>query len=149
MRCVRNVKKQNGKIMKKNKEQKKEMSMENEINFERCFNEGVAMCYGVKIAVVLHYFYLWYRQNEANGIGYYNGEYWIRKSIKECKDFFPYISESQLRRILRDMTDQGLLKATQFNHYVADRTKSYTLTEKAKSYLRFFGYDEHLEQEQW
>lgn len=99
------------------------------------FNVEIAEKYGVEKAVLLENFYFWIKKNQANKKNMHDGKAYTFNTASAFAELFPYIKERQIAKLLREMeSEDDLLLSGQFNNY--DRTKSYTLTDKA---LEMFG----------
>ena len=99
------------------------------------FNVEIAKQYGIEKAVILENFYFWIKKNQANKKNMHGGKAYTFNTASAFAELFPYIKERQIAKILREMENEDeLLLSGQFNNY--DRTKSYTLTDKA---LKMFG----------
>lgn len=99
------------------------------------FNVEIAKQYGIEKAVILENFYFWIKKNQANKNNMHDGKAYTFNAASAFAELFPYIKERQIAKLLREMeSEDDLLLSGQFNNY--DRTKSYTLTDKA---LEMFG----------
>ena len=99
------------------------------------FNVEIAKQYGIEKAVILENFYFWIKKNQANKKNMHDGKAYTFNTASAFAELFPYIKERQIAKLLREMEcEDELLLSGQFNNY--DRTKSYTLTDKA---LEMFG----------
>lgn len=99
------------------------------------FNVEIAKQYGIEKAVILENFYFWIKKNQANENNMHDGKAYTFNTASAFAELFPYIKERQIAKLLREMeSEDDLLLSGQFNNY--DRTKSYTLTDKA---LEMFG----------
>ena len=99
------------------------------------FNVEIAKQYGIEKAVILENFYFWIKKNQANKKNMHDGKAYTFNTASALAELFPYIKERQIAKLLREMeSEDDLLLSGQFNNY--DRTKSYTLTDKA---LEMFG----------
>lgn len=99
------------------------------------FNVEIAKQYGIEKAVILENFYFWIKKNQANKKNMHDGKAYTFNTASAFAELFPYIKERQIAKLLREMeSEDDLLLSGQFNNY--DRTKSYTLTDKA---LEMFG----------
>jgi hypothetical protein len=99
------------------------------------FNVEIAKQYGIEKAVILENFYFWIKKNQANKKNMHDGKAYTFNTASAFAELFPYIKERQIAKLLREMeSEDELLLSGQFNNY--DRTKSYTLTDKA---LEMFG----------
>lgn len=104
------------------------------------FNSEIAKDYNVDIAILVSSFDFWIERSIANKINNHDGSYWTYNSMKALSEMFDYFSESQIRRILNKMVDEGIIKTGNYNKSTYDRTAWYAFTdgfvEKYKSILR-------------
>lgn len=98
-----------------------------------CFEEELAVKYGILEAILLNYFRFWILKNKANEKHFHDGRYWTYNSIKAFCDLFPYASTKMIRNALDHLEDEGLLMTGNFNKSPFDQTKWYALTEKGMS----------------
>lgn len=97
---------------------------------EHHFNVNIAVRYGVTEAVMLNNLWYWVKKNEANGANYYDGNYWTYNSVKAFEKLFPYLTNKQIRTVLKHLIDEGLIKTGNYNKSEYDRTTWYSFTEK-------------------
>ena len=91
------------------------------------FNAEAAQAYGVDGAVMLHHIVYWVVYNEANGLNRVDGYTWTYNSARAYKQFFPWWSADQIRRVLRNLESDGAIVVGNHNKLGMDRTKWYTL----------------------
>ena len=101
------------------------------------FDTEIAQKYGVNAAILLQNFGFWIKQNEANEINYYDGNYWTYNSRRAFKELFPYMSERQIYTAIQKLIDDGLVITGNYNKLAYDRTLWYALTQKGKCILHF------------
>ena len=101
------------------------------------FDSEVAKEYGVHAAVILQNLAHWVKHNEANGVNYYDGNYWTYNSKKAFSELFPYLTERQISTALQKLIDGGVVITGNYNKSAYDRTLWYALTEKGKCILHF------------
>ncbi len=99
------------------------------------FDIHIAELYGVNCAVVLQNLWHWIRKNEANGVNFYDGNYWTYNSTKAFKQLFPYLSQKQIETALKKLRDEEIIITGNYNVVKYDRTLWYAITEKGKSIL--------------
>ena len=99
------------------------------------FDINVAKLYGVNCAVILQNIWHWIRKNEANGVNYYDGNYWTYNSTKAFTELFPYLSQKQIETALKKLRDEEIIVTGNYNVVKYDRTLWYAITEKGKSIL--------------
>lgn len=103
---------------------------------EHSFNIDVAKEYGAFEAIILKFLYFWIQKNRANEKHFHDGRYWTYNSMNAFKELFPYMTENQIRRVLKHLESEGLMLTGNFNKSTYDRTKWYALTDKATSILQ-------------
>lgn len=100
------------------------------------FDVDIAIEYGTNAAILLENIAYWIKQNEANEVNYYDGEYWTFNSRRAYAELFPYMSKRQIETAFEKLIDGGLLKTGNYNKLAYDRTLWYALTQKGKSILQ-------------
>lgn len=100
------------------------------------FNIKIAEQYGILEAVLLENLKFWIAKNIANGVNYYDGDYWTYNSIKAFQTLFPYASEKQIRSALNNLKEEGIIKTGNYNKSAYDRTLWYAITDKGKTILQ-------------
>ena len=96
---------------------------------EHHFNVEIATRYGVTEAIILNNLWYWVKKNEANGTNFHDGEYWTYNSIKAFERLFPYLTNKQIRTVLKHLIDAGLIKTGNYNKSDYDHTTWYSFTE--------------------
>lgn len=91
------------------------------------FETEYAKKYGVEEAILLQNFIFWVNKNKANNVHFYEGKYWTYNSKKAMLELFPFWSESQLKRIINSLINQGVLITGNFNKSPYDKTTWYAL----------------------
>lgn len=91
------------------------------------FETEYAKKYGVEEAILLQNFIFWINKNKANNVHFYEGKYWTYNSKKAMLELFPFWSESQLKRIINSLINQGVLITGNFNKSPYDKTTWYAL----------------------
>ena len=105
------------------------------------FDVEIAKQYGVNSAILLENLGYWIKQNEANEVNFYDGNYWTYNSRRAYRELFPYMSERQIDTAFRKLIDDGLVVTGNYNKVAYDRTLWYALTQKGKSILHFDGME--------
>lgn len=96
-----------------------------------CFDTDIAKEFGLVDAIILNNIAFWVQKNKANKTNFHDGKYWTFNSIKAMQELFPYLSTKQIRSCLDRLETNGLIETGNFNQMWSDRTKWYTLSEKA------------------
>ncbi len=78
---------------------------------------------------------IWYLvyNNEANGRNFHNGKYWTYDSVQALAKIFDFWTPKQLRRIVKNCVDLGLIETGQFSENSFDRRSWYTVTERVRA----------------
>jgi hypothetical protein len=108
---------------------------------EHHFNTTIAKSYGIEEAVLLHHFYFWIVKNAANKKHFHEGLYWTYNSKKAYADFFTYMNETKIFRIIKHLEEEGIIVKGNFNEDKWDKTNWYALTVKGLKMMRDCGYD--------
>lgn len=101
---------------------------------EHSFNVRVAQDYDVNIATFLHNLKFWTHKNLANKKHIHDGYCWSYNTLDALQDLFPYWSQKNLRTIIKNSLDAGLIVKGNYNQTQYDRTLWYALTPKAYEY---------------
>ena len=97
---------------------------------EHCFKVALAKEFGIEEAIFIHNFYYWIAENKANNRNYIDGRFWTYNSQRAYQDLFPYLSASQIKRIINNLVDKGLIVKGNFNENQYDRTSWYAFTDE-------------------
>lgn len=101
------------------------------------FDGDTAKVVGVQNAVVLQHVAFWVRLNETNQSNEVNGKHWTYNSVKGFSDYFSFLTERQIRHSLDTLVSDGYLEVGVFNKNPYDRTRWFTLTDKARELLKY------------
>lgn len=101
------------------------------------FDSDTAQAVGVLNAVVLENIAYWVRLNETSGRNEKDGKYWTYNSVKGFLKYFPFLTVKQIRRALDTLVSEKYLEVSSFNKASFDRTRWFTITDKAKELLRY------------
>ena len=108
---------------------------------EHHFNIEIAKEYGVESAILLHNFYFWISKNAAEGVNFYDGNYWTFNTTKSLHELFPYIEEQKIKRVIKTLEEENIIISGNYNRNSFDRTKWYAISEKGLDYLSKNGYN--------
>ena len=98
------------------------------------FNTELASEIGLSPAVILENIAYWVNKNKANGTNLREGRYWTFSTMEGFRRYFPYLTFKQIRYALDKLEQEGYLIVGCFNEKPFDRTKWYTLGEKAEKF---------------
>ena len=91
------------------------------------FDTAIAEDVGVNAAVVYECFKIWVRKNASECVNFKNGQYWIKGSISELQNKFPYFTEKQIRTAINVLFNKKYIKKGQLSLNKLDRTMWYTV----------------------
>lgn len=101
------------------------------------FSPKIAQMVGVEEAVFLQNIYFWTLKNFANQKNFHDGRHWTYNSVKAFAILFPYWTDQQLRRIISNCVNKGLLLTGNYNMNSYDRTGWYALSDKGQELFDF------------
>ena len=82
------------------------------------------------IAVFIEYLYFWLDKNRKNGRNYYDGQYWTYNTVATFRKVFPWLSESQIKRLIKKMKELEIIRTGEYNSSKYNKTKWYTFTDE-------------------
>lgn len=95
------------------------------------FNVEIATEYGLVEAILLEHLHFWITKNEANRTNFHDGRYWTFNSIRAFNELYPYLTTKKINNALKHLESENLIVTGNFNKAQYDRTKWYSITEKA------------------
>ena len=95
------------------------------------FNTELAKIVGLKESIILSHLYFWFEKNRSNKKNFYDGTWWTFNSIKAFSEQFEYLSEKEIRGALKRLNELGYTVEGCYNAMKIDKTKWYSLTDKA------------------
>lgn len=96
------------------------------------FNAEMARLFGIDEAVFVHNVIYWIKKNEANGKNIFDGKAWTYNTAKALTELFPFWTDRQIQRVIKNCRDKGLIETRQLSENKRDRTLYYTVTETVK-----------------
>lgn len=91
------------------------------------FDVEIAKKYGVHSAIIFEYFQELFLSAVDKRDNYYDGNHWVRISLKDLSEQIPYISSRQIRISISKLVNGGLLIKGNYNTSKYDRTTWYTV----------------------
>jgi hypothetical protein len=91
-------------------------------------NEDHAVRYGLKEAIILHKIIYYVLLNEKDGRNYHKGKHWTFNSRGGWRSIFPFFSDMQIWRTLKNLEKQSVLVSDSFNRMAYDKTRWYSLS---------------------
>jgi hypothetical protein len=86
--------------------------------------------WGVDEAIFLYNIRFWLKRNKANKKHLYKDRYWTYNTYEVYAEFFPFWSESQVKRIVKKLKDFNILLVDNFNENKWDKTNWYSINEQ-------------------
>ena len=99
------------------------------------FNVEVATKYGIPHALVLGHIDFMVQKARTNGEKRIEGKYWMRKSVSEFAEMYPYLTKNQVRRAIEKLRDDGLIVSRRFKSNECTKTLWYTVTKEGRKLL--------------
>lgn len=96
------------------------------------FDTGIAKLVGVEAATVFNHIVYWLKYNvDKDNDRFIDGKVWMYETQKQMADFFEFLSEDQISRIVTKLVESGLLIKGNFNKNKFDRTSWYTVADQS------------------
>ena len=102
---------------------------------ELSFNVEAARRYGVDGATLLQGMAAWISKNRANERHFHDGRWWTYNSKAALAKLFPFWTEKQLRRIVKNLTDSGALLLGSYSDGSYHNTTWYALSDDVLALL--------------
>lgn len=93
------------------------------------FDIDFAVKYGLHEAILIENLRFWIAKNKANKRHFYDGRYWTYNSAKAMAELFPYMSEDQIQKKLKNLENVGVIVTGVYNQNHYDRTKWYAFSD--------------------
>ena len=91
---------------------------------------ALAMAFGLNEAIVLQQINYWIGKDKVGKVHF--GRRWVRNTYEQWQVNFPFWSVTTIRRILKNLTNYGVVLATdKLNKRKGDQTKWYTIDQEA------------------
>lgn len=97
------------------------------------FSEVIAKDVGVEEAMMFSNIFFWVKLNEKNRDNhhYHENKYWMYNTVRDFTEQYSFWTTSKIRRILGNLEKKQYIETGVFNRFGYDKTKWYTITEKA------------------
>lgn len=106
------------------------------------FSTQDAMDHGVDAAILLHNIRYWLDYARAHGEMEQDGYHWMFMSANKMQSIMPFWTSNKIQKMLKSLTEKGVLIAGEYNNSSWNRTKWYTMPEFAHSAKRRNGVSE-------
>lgn len=103
---------------------------------QHSFDVDIAKEYGILEAILLNNLWFWIEKNRANGINYFDDNYWTYNSTRAFNELFPYVSQRQIQKALTHLKEEGLIITGNYNKSAYDRTLWYAFSKKGKCIMQ-------------
>ncbi len=94
------------------------------------FSKSLATEIGLNNAIFLNDIAYWVDYNKSSGTAYEEGRFWSFSTYEDICKRHPYWTQKQIRKIIRDCKEEGLLLVGNFNKNPYDHTNWYTVSDK-------------------
>jgi hypothetical protein len=91
------------------------------------FNVEIASEVSMAGAVIYNNIKFWMTHNKTKDQNFFDGYYWTYNSTKAFAEFFPYLTQRQIRTALNKLEDAGYIITGNYNKMAYDQTKWYTI----------------------
>lgn len=98
------------------------------------FDSVIAEKHGINEAVFIHNIFYWINHNKANNKHYYEDRFWTYNTKKAFIKLFPFWSYEQVRKIVKNLSTNGVILTGNFNENTWDKTTWYSLSDEMVSY---------------
>lgn len=100
------------------------------------FTAEWALAFGVNGAILLSNLYFWVKRNRENDVNFHDNRYWTYNTLEAFAEQFPFWSKDQIKRIMKDLRDKGVVLVGSYNANKYDRTLWYSVDfDKVESML--------------
>lgn len=100
------------------------------------FTAEWALAFGVNGAILLSNLYFWVKKNKENDVNFHDDRYWTYNTLEAFAEQFPFWSKDQIKRIMKDLRDKGVILVGNYNANKYDRTLWYSVDfDKVESML--------------
>jgi hypothetical protein len=96
------------------------------------FEEDEAIEFGDREAVLIYHFRFWIRKNKANNHNFFDGRTWTWNKNDAFAKLFRFWSKDQIRRLIDNLVDKGVIIKGNYNSNPHDRTCWYAFTDEAR-----------------
>lgn len=96
------------------------------------FDVETAKEYGVDAAVFISNLQYWLLKNKANNKNYYDNHYWTYNSLTALTELFPFWSIQNIKTILNNLKEKGVIIVGNYNKNKYDKTNWYAFADEEK-----------------
>lgn len=107
----------------------------------------LAVKYGLNQAIFIRHIAYWVLTNKANNKHLFEGKHWMYSTQHAFSVLFPFWSRQNIRTVIKNCLDNGLLLKGNFNKVGYDKTTWYTLSDRALELFvnKTLGYSQPIE----
>jgi hypothetical protein len=96
------------------------------------FDVEQAEKYGVGEAILIQNLIFWIEKNRANRKHYHDGRTWTYNSVQAFSELFPYYSGKQIRKIIENLIEAGVIRKGFWSDNLADRSTWYAFENESE-----------------
>lgn len=96
------------------------------------FETKHALKYGINEAIFINLLKYWIQHNRANKKNFFDGRTWSYNTNEAWAESIPLFSPTQIKRILKSLEDQSVIKIGCFNENPFDRTRWYAFVDESE-----------------
>jgi hypothetical protein len=104
--------------------------MKEKSNKKYIFNQDIAIDVGFEESFMFSNLYFWVNKNIGKEDHFHERKYWMYSTVREFTYRYPFWSEAQIKRILKNLKNKDYIETGEFNKWNPDRTKWYTISQK-------------------
>lgn len=109
------------------------------------FDIEVAKEYGVDAAILINNLQYWLLKNKANNKNFFDNHYWTYNSIPAFCKLFPFWSIQNIKTILNNLKEKGVIIVGNYNKSKYDRTNWYAFADEEK-WLKTVKTEENIQE---
>lgn len=98
------------------------------------FDSKIAEQFGLNEAVFIHNIFFWINNNKANNRNQFEGRFWTYNTKRAFVNQFPFWTYEQIKKIIVNLSENGVLLMSNFNENKWDKTIWYSLSDEVVSY---------------
>ncbi len=98
------------------------------------FDSKIAEQFGLNEAVFIHNIFFWINNNKANNRNQFEGRFWTYNTKRAFVNQFPFWTYEQIKKIIVNLSENGVLLMSNFNENKWDKTIWYSLSDEVVNY---------------
>ena len=98
------------------------------------FDSKIAEQFGLNEAVFIHNIFFWINNNKANNRNQFEGRFWTYNTKRAFVRQFPFWTYEQIKKIIVNLSENGVLLMSNFSENKWDKTIWYSLSDEVVNY---------------